>query len=278
VVDSGDSAQRPVFAILMPCYNSAAYLPRTLRSLFEQDFESWQLVVHDGGSTDGSIDILEEYAGRSRGRMHVESSPDSGQSDALNKALRRSRGEWVGWLNADDLLLPGALRLVAAAIDSDDPSAPADVVFGSWLIIDENDDAIREVVIDSWEWDTFYRRGCYVFSGSSFIRRSAVEQLNGWDPALHFTMDFDMALRLGRPRTIGVRANLAAFRWHAEAKSSKAAWRFIVEASRVRGRYATTLSHRLLIARAALVMAVSSLTAPVRFGKTYSTLRSTKRF
>jgi len=278
VVDSGDSAQRPVFAILMPCFNSAPYLPRTLDSLFGQSFDSWELVVHDGGSTDGSLDSLTEYAGRSRGRMHVESAPDSGQSDALNKALRRSRGEWVGWLNADDLLLPGALQLVAEAIAGDDPAAPADVVFGSWLIIDEKDEPIREVVIESWEWDTFYRRGCYVFSGSTFIRRSAVERLEGWDPALHFTMDFDMALRLGRPRTIGVDANLAAFRWHAEAKSSKAARQFIVEASRVRNRYATTFGQRLLTAKAALVMAVSSLTAPVRFGKTYSALRSTKRF
>jgi glycosyltransferase involved in cell wall biosynthesis len=106
---------RPTITIITPSLNQAAFIERTLRSVLDQGYENLEYLVVDGGSTDGAVEVIERYADRLSWWV---SEPDRGQTDAINKGLRRATGEIVGYVNSDDRLLPGALDAVAAAFAS----------------------------------------------------------------------------------------------------------------------------------------------------------------
>ncbi|MBL8121111.1 MAG: glycosyltransferase, partial [Anaerolineae bacterium] len=99
----------PRITLVTPSYNQAAYLERTIRSVIDQDYPALQYLIMDGGSTDGSVEIIRRYERHLDGWV---SQPDGGQSDAINQGFARAEGEIMTWLNSDDVLLPGALRLV----------------------------------------------------------------------------------------------------------------------------------------------------------------------
>lgn len=269
-----DRSAAPLVSLLMPSFNAEVYLPRTLESLMQQEFQDWELIVHDGGSTDDTLDILATYARRSGGRIHVESASDDGQSDALNRAMLRATGTWLGWLNSDDLLMPGALSNIATAALRDNPVAP-EVIYGDWAIIDKQDALLRAYTVNAWDWKSFFGRGSYIFSGSIFYHRNVLSEVGGWDPSLHYAMDLDLALRVGSRDCVRVDAVLSALRWHAEAKSSNAGWRFMAEGMRVRSTYAKSPRLKWAMAKATTVMAISTLTSRLRFGKAYSRVRPT---
>lgn len=121
----------PRFSVLIPCYNAAPYIGATLRSIAKQGKDSVEVVVADGGSTDGTQAILESFPSLD---IRVVSEPDRGQLDALQKAASRARGDIVYWLNADDILMPGSLTAVDAAFAAD-PSL--DLVFSDNFAFNE---------------------------------------------------------------------------------------------------------------------------------------------
>jgi glycosyltransferase involved in cell wall biosynthesis len=111
-------------SLVTPSFNQAEFLPKTLSSVHRQGYQELEHIVVDGGSTDGSVRVVEEYAGR---LAYWVSEPDKGQADALNKGFARATGDIFGWLNSDDLLWPGALGAIAEAFEAD---PDADVVMG----------------------------------------------------------------------------------------------------------------------------------------------------
>jgi glycosyltransferase involved in cell wall biosynthesis len=206
--------------IVTPSLNQARFLPRTLESVLSQrgDFEL-EYLVQDGGSRDGTQEVLRRYDGRLRWRSEV----DGGQADAVNRVLREATGEVVGWVNSDDLLRPGALERVRRAFQED---AALLWVHGGCDIVDEEDQVIRRWIsgYKAFRCRHFSRRSLlvenYVSQMTVFWRRSVHERIGYLDPALRYTFDYDFWLRLaalGSPRYLP--EPLAAFRWYPDSKS-----------------------------------------------------------
>lgn len=101
----------PRITIVTPSYNQGQFLERTIVSVLQQGYPNLEYIVMDGGSTDGSVDVIKKYQDR---LTYWESGPDQGQSEAINKGFAKSSGEILGWLNSDDTLEPGALRRLGA--------------------------------------------------------------------------------------------------------------------------------------------------------------------
>jgi glycosyltransferase involved in cell wall biosynthesis len=211
---------RPRISVVTPTLNQAAFLGRALDSVLSQegDFDL-EFLVMDGGSGDGTADLLRRY----EGRLSWRSEKDAGQADAINKGLRASTGEIVGWLNSDDLLYPGALARVAAAFAA---SPAAQWLHGGCEIVDERDRPIRRWVTayKDFRCRRYSRRALlvenFVSQMTVFWRRSAMDRVGLLDPSLRYTFDYEYWLRLsalGDPLYLPER--LAAFRWYATSKS-----------------------------------------------------------
>jgi len=201
----------PSFTIVTPCLNGAETLQLALDSVREQAYAGEvEHVVVDGGSTDGTLDIL-EAAG-----VRYVSEPDRGLSDAVNKGIRMARGEVVGWLNADDVYLPGALARAGKAFAE---RGEALWVTGPCLIMGADGEEIRPAVTRYKNF--FLRRWSYplhlvqnfVSCPSTFVRREAFDRVGLLDERFKYSMDYDLWLRLGRLQPpVVLNSPLAAFR------------------------------------------------------------------
>ncbi len=204
----------PRVSIVTPSYNQGEYIEETIRSVLLQAYPNLEYIVIDGGSTDGTVDILKTYA---PWLSYWVSEPDRGQSDALNKGFARATGELVGWQNSDDLYLPMAFfRLVDEFLRFPN----SDLVFGNVWMIDRDGRLIRE------QKYTRFSRRCLLFEGlnvsnqSALWRRSLHTRAGPLDVDLHYEMDLDFFLRaaeVGRFRF--VRQAFGAMRVHEKAKT-----------------------------------------------------------
>lgn len=271
-----DGVAPVLLSVLMPCRNAAPFIERTLQSLATQGGDDWELVVQDACSHDGTLEVLAQFADAHPGRVAVVSERDDGQADALNRALRKAAGSYVVWLNADDLLAPGAFDAIRASLAAHDG---VDVVYGDWSIVDADDHTIRDNVVGAWSRERFFAKGNYVFSGAVVMRQALIEEIGGWDSSLHFCMDLDWCLRVPRQaRAVHAGAALASLRWHAAAKSSASGWSFVRESAQVRLRHRQGPGELVTTAKAGLVLAASTATSDFRYGPLFSRWRGTKRF
>ena len=211
---------RPLVSIVTPSLDQGAFVERTLESVLSQrgDFDLEHL-VQDGGSSDQTLAILERH----RGRISLVVEPDAGQADAVNRALRRARGEIVGWVNSDDLLRPGAVQ---AAMEAFRAAPSALWLHGKCEIVDEDDRPIRRPVTAYKDFRA-RRHGMdrllvenYVSQMTVFWRRSLQDRVGLLDPSLRYTFDYDLWLRFAAVAPpLYVTRTLAAFRWLAASKS-----------------------------------------------------------
>ena len=243
---------RPLLSIVTPCLNSAATLPEALASVRSQGLDGdVEHVVVDGGSDDGTVDILREAPD-----VEWASEPDRGLSDAMNKGVRRASGAFVGWLNADDYYLPGSLERVRAAFE-----AQPDAVWltAPCLIVNGEGREIRN-------WVTRYKRFFlrhysrrsllvqnYVAAPATFVRRDAILEAGGFDERFKYSMDYDLWLKLAdRADPIVLDEPVAAFRMAGESLSMTGFERqFREHAQNARER--AHREHRLAVAANGLV-------------------------
>ncbi len=216
----------PTISIVTPSYNQAAYLEATIRSVLEQGAPVEYLVV-DGGSTDGSVDIIQKYASQLAWWV---SEKDSGQADAINKGLRRATGDIVAWLNSDDIYLPGAIQ---SALDTFAAHPRAGIVFGNVASIDEhgrtfNLQTFRPVSLpDLMAFNI-------ISQPAVFMRRSVLEQAGYLDLSYHLLLDHHLWIRIARlAPLVYIPKTLAAARYHPQAKNIARASQFGAEAYRI---------------------------------------------
>ena len=206
----------PTISIVTPSFNQGQFLEDTIESVLGQRYPFLEYVVQDGGSEDGSRQILERYSGRLH---HWESAPDGGQARALNRGFARTSGEVMAYLNSDDLLLPGALSYVARFLLK---HPKVDVVYGHRILIDELGREIGRQVIPRHN-DRVLSWADFIPQETVFWRRAAWERAGAtFDESFQYALDWDLWVRL---REVGARMVrlprfLGAFRVHDAQKTS----------------------------------------------------------
>lgn len=206
----------PKFSIVTPSFQQGDYIERTIRSILDQGYPNLEYFVQDGGSKDGTVAVLKKNEDKLSGWM---SEKDSGQSQAINLGFANTSGEIMAWLNSDDLLLPGALEIVA---DYFNRHSEVDVVYGNRLLIDENDMEIGRWIMPGHNGKVLSWVD-YVPQETLFWRRRIWDKTGGQiDESFRFAMDWDLLVRF---RDAGAKFAyiprfLGAFRIHEHQKTS----------------------------------------------------------
>lgn len=186
----GRAEAAPLVSIVTPCLNSGRYIEETIRSVLNQDYPSIEYLVMDGGSGDGTHEILERY----RGRLQYFSAPDDGQAAAINRGFQLSRGEIFAFLNADDTYLPGAVR---AAVRSLAEHPDMGVVYGEAYHVSESGQTIGRYPTRAFDPEHL-RQQCFICQPAAFLRRGVFEAAGMLDPTLQFALDYDLWIRIAR--------------------------------------------------------------------------------
>jgi glycosyltransferase involved in cell wall biosynthesis len=217
-------------SVLTPSYQYGRFLGDAMASVAAQVGMAVEHVVQDAESTDETSTLLENADPRVSWRRE----PDQGQSDGLNRALRRAKGDWIAWLNADEFYLPGALAAVCAAAES----AGADAAYADVLRVDEEGRLMRLFAQHPFDERVLRGYGTYIPSCTFVVRRTVLGS-DPWDVSLQRIMDYDLFLRLATegatfayvPRVV------AAYRVHDAQQSLQSPDVYIRELSTVRARY-----------------------------------------
>jgi glycosyltransferase involved in cell wall biosynthesis len=206
----------PRISIVTPSFNQGRFLAATIESVLSQECENVEYIVIDGGSTDGSVDIIRRYANK---LTYWVSEPDGGQADAIAKGFARSTGEIMGWLNADDLLLPGALATVARTFSR---SLDIQMTYGDIAVVNEWGQMQYICTQTPARFESLYYGGQIINQEAVFWTRDLYNRVGGLNCGLQYALDYDLWIRMSRitmPHYIP--AILAAFRKHPSQKSQR---------------------------------------------------------
>jgi glycosyltransferase involved in cell wall biosynthesis len=226
--------ERPMISIITPSFNQGRFIEENIQSVLGQNYASFEHIVIDGGSEDETMEVVRKYP-----HLKWISEPDRGQADALNKGFRMAQGDIIGWLNADDLYLPGTFELVSRALDK--PRGRW-VVMGDVEMTDEYGNVLQLLYNQPRRfhellrfWDTklriFHQPGVFFF-------KEVLDRVGLLDISLYFAMDYDLWLRISRKFAFHrVNAIFARYRLHASSKSSRGWDAFMPEWELVSRRY-----------------------------------------
>ena len=219
-------------SVVTPCFNPGRHLGATIESVLSQDYPHIEYLVMDGGSTDGTLDLLRSFGDRVR----WISQPDRGQADAINRGFSRTAGEVLAWLNADDTYAPGAVR-AAVEFLAENPSVA--MVYGNADFIDANGNLIGPCAhVEPFNRHRLIHYSDFIVQPAAFFRRSAFESVGGVDADLHWTMDYDLWLKLAERHTIQYLPRvLANYRWLGGSKTASGGWNRLDEIRSVLRRH-----------------------------------------
>lgn len=228
---TADGSSWPLVSIVTPSYNQAPFIEETMRSVLLQGYPNMEYLVIDGGSTDGSVDIIRKYE---PWLAYWVSERDNGQSQAINKGWRRSHGSVVAWLNSDDTYLPGAIGRAVEFFRSHPAVALA---YSDYCFTDEHGRRIQVLEVADFDMWSELRHNI-IPQPATFLRREALDAVGMLDEDLHFAMDYDLWIRIGRRFPIQhVPDFWATFRVCAGTKSVSQAEASFREARRVVERH-----------------------------------------
>ena len=221
----------PSISVITPCYNASEFIEDALLSVHRQGGVAVEHIVVDGASTDSTREIVKRYP-----TTRWLSESDHGQSDAINKGFLRATGDLVGWLNADDYYLPGALAAISSATHE---HPEADVIYGDCVFVDREGKILRSKVEHEFDRSVLMYFGCYIPSTSTFFRRRVIESGLLLDCDYRVCMDFEFFARLANAglKFHYVPQVVAGFRWHGSNVSTVNAGRRAEERLRVQRRF-----------------------------------------
>ena len=219
--------KNPRVSIITPSYNQARFIEQTIQSVLNQDYPDLEYIIVDGASTDDSVEIIKKYAGC---LAYWLSEPDSGQSEAVNKGWQRATGEIIGWLNSDDLLMPGAVsRMVKAFQETPEMS----VIYGDVISIDQEGQIFNIMRFDQWNLDDLMTFKIISQPGA-FMRADVLRQSGYLDRQMHFLMDTHLWLKMAQFAPIRYLPGVvAAARYHPGAKNVAAGARYGQDAYKI---------------------------------------------
>jgi len=204
----------PLVSIVTPSFNQAVYLEETIQSVLNQDYEPIEYIIVDGGSTDGSVEIIQRYAKKLGWWI---SEPDQGQTDAINKGFAHAQGEILAWLNSDDTYLPGAIR---EAVDYLKSQPQVGMVYGNANLVDESGRVIGEFPARQTDYQRLRRGYVHIPQQAAFFRTALWREVGPLDPTFYFAMDYDLWGRVARIAPLHYYPRLwANFRLHQSGKS-----------------------------------------------------------
>jgi glycosyltransferase involved in cell wall biosynthesis len=246
----------PRISVITPSYNQVDFIETTILSVLEQGYPDLEYIVMDGGSTDGTLDILRQY----EDRLTWISEPDRGQAHAINKGLVRTNGEVVAFLNSDDVYAPGALHAVGAYFAT---HLQAQWLSGRCNIINEDGREIRKAITAYKHfWLGFRSYGVlqvlnYISQPATFWRRGLLDEVGCLNEDLRYTMDYEYWLRIGQVHRLhALRQRLAGFRLYAVSKSGGGFEDQFAEEMAVSKRFASPLIAQLHRLHNALILGV----------------------
>ena len=183
-------AAKPLVSIIVPSFNQGRFIAETLRSCLEQDYRPIEVLVIDGASTDGTLEVLREIRAP---ELRWWSEPDRGVVDAVNRGLDRARGDILSIQSSDDLYLPGAVMAAVSALGHD-PSLG--LVYGDVELIDEHGQVLGSDVQGSFDLDTYLGRFQYIPQPGTFFSRAALETVGRWREEVSYAADADFWFRI----------------------------------------------------------------------------------
>jgi len=216
----------PLVSIVTPSYNQVQYIEETIQSVLNQDYPAVEYIIIDGGSTDGSVEIIQRHARQNipeltnlNGKRVSAwvSEPDQGQTDAINKGFTSAHGEILAWLNSDDTYLPGAISEAVAYLQA---HPEAGMVYGDANLVDEVGNVIGKFPARQTDYRRLRHGYVHIPQQTAFFRANLWRRVGPLDPTFYFAMDYDLWVRLARLAPLHYNPRLwANFRLHGAGKS-----------------------------------------------------------
>lgn len=229
--------ESPRISIVINSFNQSNYLEQTILSVLEQNYPNFEILLVDGGSTDGSQDIIRKYSKRFTWWV---SEPDQGQADGINKGLRQASGDIVAWLNSDDYYLPNTLqRVVAAYIEKPDAS----IWYGDVVAVDENGKPFHNIPCAKYELSDLMKFKI-INQPAVFMNGQALQRSGYLDPTYHYLLDHHLWLRIAALGPMHYSPEIwAVGRYHPNAKNIASAEQFGKDAYRIKEWLITDASY-----------------------------------
>jgi len=237
---AADGATQPLVSIVTPSLNQAEFIERTIASVASQDYPNIEHIVIDGGSTDGTIAILERYP-----HLRWISEPDDGQASAINEGFRMATGEIVAWLNSDDVYLPATVGEAVAVFEG---TPDVGLVYGDYRHIDAEGKVMRTVLARDFDLDFELNVENVIPQPSTFFRRSVLDRVGYLSERYHYAFDVEFWIRIAEAgiEIAHERSTWSGFRFHASSKTVAESRRFWREDRHIRRHHGGKFFSRAL--------------------------------